>query len=271
MTGADLDHDGNLRVSFAKGAFANPEALQWAAYSAAVVINDVQADVIGSFRRSSDVPHNLVPPQKIEPDMKILIEDTEDNLEFGELVCEELLSLNPNLRDRIVPVVSLQGADLLEVKRYLAGEEVNWSLEEKRTFLSNITEIGLKANQIDLKSAFNEIRLIEINTGEVLYDIASASWFVYIPFGKGLRIYPRNSTVSYPNLPWELIGDIGLIRGSIRDTQIVAEQKVKLLMIPKEIYLKYWYHPYSIQEFTSLCSSKEIQRVLQDTNESNVA
>lgn len=123
--------------------------------------------------------------------MKILIEDTEDNLEFGELVCEELLSLNPKLRDRIVPVVSLQGADLLEVKRYLAGEEVNWSLEEKHTFLRNIIEIGLKANQIDLKSAFNEVKLIEINMGEVLYDIGSASWFVYIRFGKGLRVYSR--------------------------------------------------------------------------------
>lgn len=262
MTGADLEHDGNLRMSFAIGSFATAEALQWATYSAAVVINDVQADVIESFRRGSEPPHSLPPATRSEQDMQILIEDTEDNLEFGELVCEELLQLNPNLRGRVVPVISLQGADLQEVNRYVEGSQINWSLEKKQKFLSQITELGPKAAQINLEKAFQEVRQIQLQMGDVLYTSGTASWFVYIPFTQGLQVFPDRASVSYPIAPWALIGDIGLLRGSLRDARVVAEQSVELLMIPKEIYLKYWYLPYDIREFTALCHSRDIHQRL---------
>jgi hypothetical protein len=262
MTGADLDHDGNLRVSFARGAFATPEAERWAAYSAAVVINDVQADVIESFRRGSEPSHFLPPATKLEQDMQILIEDTEDNLEFGELVSEELLKLNPNLRDRVVPVISLQGADLLEVQRYVAGTQVNWSLAEKQTVLNQITELGPKAAQINLDKAFQEVRRIQLQVGDVLYKSGTAAWFIYIPFTPGLQVFPDRATVPYPISPWSLVGVIDLLRGSLRDSRVVTGQTVELLMIPKEIYLKYWYLPYDIQEFTTLCHSREIHQQL---------
>ena len=262
MTGANLDHDGNLRVSFAKGSFATPEALRWAAYSAAVVINDVQADVIESFRRGAEPTNSLPQATRLERDIQILVEDTQDNLEFGELVCEELLQLNPSLRDRVVPVISLQGADLLEVNRYVEGTQIDWSSEEKQQFLNQITELGQKATQVNLDKAFQEVRQIRLEMGDVLYKSGTASWFVYIPFTKGLQVFPDRVAVSHPILSWSLIGDIGLLRGSLRDSRVVAEQPVELLMIPKEIYLKYWYQPYLIQEFTAHCRSREIHQQL---------
>ena len=36
-----------------------------------------------------------------------------------------------------------------------------------------------------------------------------------------------------------------MIRGDVRNADIVAEQRVSLLIIPKEVYLRYWYVPYS--------------------------
>ena len=262
MTGADLEHDGNLRVSFARGSFTTPEAVRWAAYSAAVVINDLQADVIESFRRGVEPAHSLPPATQSEQDIHILIEDTEDNLEFGELVCEELLQLNPTLRDRVVPVISLQGADLLEVNRYVEGTQIDWSLDEKQGLLNQITELGQKAAQINLEKAFQEVRKIQLTMGDVLYQSGTASWFVYVPFTKGLQVFPDRASVSYPITPWSLIGDIGLLRGALRDSRVVAEQPVELLMIPKEIYVKYWYQPYDIQEFMAHCHSREIHHQL---------
>jgi hypothetical protein len=48
------------------------------------------------------------------------------------------------------------------------------------------------------------------------------------------------------------LGTTGVIRGDIRNADIVAAQGVSLLIIPKEVYLRYWYVPYSPMELVSL-------------------
>jgi hypothetical protein len=38
---------------------------------------------------------------------------------------------------------------------------------------------------------------------------------------------------------------------------VIAEQPVSLLMVPKEVYLQYWYEPYSPSELKKLlCEDK---------------
>jgi hypothetical protein len=271
MSGADLDQDGNLRVSFACGSFSSAEALQWGAFSAAVVINDIQADVIASFRRPPETPPDLLPPRKLEQHMKILIEDTADNLEFAELVCEQLLQINPALLHRVQPVVSLQGADITEVKRYLSGMQPNWNMDEKRSLLNRIAQTGHKVDQMDLENAFNEVKVIRTKTGEVLIENGSPSWFVYIPFSEGLRVFPSGTPVSQSAIPWEQIGSTGVIRCTVHHVQVVAERDVTLLMIPKQIYLKYWYRPYSVQEFTKLCLQQSSSLISQPQDTQTVS
>lgn len=263
MTGADLDREGNLRVSFACGSFTNAEALRWATYSAAIVINDIQADVIGSFARLSEMPPDLPPPRRLEREMKILIEDTADKMNFAEMVCEELCRLNPILRDRLQPVVSLQGADLNEVKRYLNGVQPDWNLDKRQTLLDRIAKTGHKVDQIDPEKAFSEVRVVRVEAGEVLMEHSTPSRFVYIPFAVGLRVFCSSSPVSQPVSPWIQVGNIEVIRASIHHERVVAEQSVTLLMIPQEIYLRYWYRPYSVQEFTTLCITEEMRRALE--------
>jgi hypothetical protein len=41
------------------------------------------------------------------------------------------------------------------------------------------------------------------------------------------------------------LGTTCVIRGDIRNADIIAEQTVSLLMLPKEVYIRYWYAPYS--------------------------
>lgn len=261
MTGADLDREGNLRVSFACGSFPNPEAQQWAIYSAAVVINDIQADVIESFRRLEISP-DLPPPRQLEREMKILIEDTADSMNFAELVCKELCRLNPTLRHRIQPVVSLQGADLNEVKRYLNGVQPDWNLDKRQMLLDRIATTGHKVDAINPEHAFNEVRVVQVEAGEVLIEQGSFSCFVYIPFAEGLRVLSSSSTLR-PVSSWIQVGNIEVIRASVHYERVVAEQSLSLLMIPQETYLRYWYSPYSVQEFTTLCISQIMQPALQ--------
>lgn len=262
MTGADLDGEGNLRVSFACGSFPTPEAEQWAIHSAAVVINDIQADVIESFRRL-EMPSDLPTPRRLEQDMKILIEDTVDNTNFAERVCEELCRLNPTLHDRIQPVVSLQGADLNEVKRYLNGTQPNWNLDKRQALLDRIAVTGHKVDSIDLEQAFKEVRVVQVEAGEMLIEQGSSSCFVYIPFAEGLHVLRSSSPASQPVSPWIQVGNIEVIRASIHHERVVVEQSLSLLMIPQEIYLRYWYSPYNVQEFKALCTNQALHSVLQ--------
>jgi hypothetical protein len=95
-----------------------------------------------------------------------------------------------------------------------------------------------------------------------LYKSGTSSWFVYIPSTQGLQIFLGRTAVPFSISAWSLIGDISLLGRSLRDSRVVAEQPVKLLMIPKEIYLKYWYQPCGIKKFTAHCRSWKIHQQL---------
>lgn len=44
----------------------------------------------------------------------------------------------------------------------------------------------------------------------------------------------------------------GVIHGEVRNADVIAEQPVSLLMVPKEVYLGYSYEPYSPAELKNL-------------------
>ena len=56
MVSSELTHEGDLRVAFHRGRFPDDKTIRRAANNAALVINDIQADVIGSFRRPAASP-----------------------------------------------------------------------------------------------------------------------------------------------------------------------------------------------------------------------
>lgn len=253
MANSDLDQEGNLRIAFTRGSFASAEATQWAAFSAAVVIQDIQADVIGSFRRSAADQSHLRGTLKLEDEMQILIEGVDDNPEFAALVCEELRQLNPALVSRIQAVTSLQYADLKQVERYLGGVQPDWDITETLHLLDQLVKSGHPVDHIDLDQAFAETRLITVKAGEVLMDAGVYSGFVYIPLKEGLKLIPPNNCMR-AGLPWVPIGNIEAIRAIPAQVRVVAEQAVPLLMIPKQIYQRYWYASYTVNDFTSLFS-----------------
>ena len=72
---SQLDADGNLRISFYHGMFTDQETVLKAARCAALVVNDIQEDAIGSFERSDGATH---PELKRRADVSILIESVNE-------------------------------------------------------------------------------------------------------------------------------------------------------------------------------------------------
>lgn len=249
ITGCDLDRAGHLRVTFDRGAFSSPQAVEWAAYSAAVVINDIQADVIGSFVRPANAA-DWVPFELRE--MQILVEGVDDNPNFAAAVCANLRQLNPTIADRCRPVAALQPADLVEIDRYLAGIEPAWSMQEQQAILNQVAKSGQKVDHLEPTQAFREVKLITVHAGEVLIAENSPGSFVYIPMSVGLKLFPLGGYQATPIQAWMQIGNTAAIKGSVRNARVVAEQTTELMMIPKQIYLQFWYNPYTTDEFVQL-------------------
>ncbi len=251
ITSCDLDRNGNLRVSFDRGFFSDPSAIEWAVYSAAIVINDIQADVIGSFVRPIDANDSSM-VKRTEAELQILVEGVDDNPEFASAVCAALAKMNPKLAHRCRPVTSLQHADLAEVDRFLTGVEPTWSLENQKTILNQIAKSGQKVEHFVLPDAFQDIRIVLVKTGETLFEANSQGSFVYIPMSEGLVSIPLGGYQPTPIQAWTQIGDTAAIQGSVRNAHVIAKTDTNLLMIPKQIYLQFWYNPYTVDEFVQL-------------------
>jgi hypothetical protein len=127
LAGGELDRDGNLRVSFHRGAFADEEAVRRAVDCAALVVDDMQADIRESFCWAGDGA-----ARRSGRDMLILLEGVDDNPEFACRVRARLLSLNPGLEGYVAVAPSLRRAPERERTRYLEGETLQADAETRR-------------------------------------------------------------------------------------------------------------------------------------------
>lgn len=260
IASSELTNDGDLRISFHRGAFGSPEAVQHAIQAAATVINDIQADVISSFQGVT-APKNSHQGLKQDSDMQILLEGVDDNPHFAMQVCQALITLNPHLRGRSRPVSSLQNMSQSERERYLQGADLDWSHAEKARVLRNIARSGHKVEGIDQDQAFENVRLISVEAGEVLIEAGSPPGFVYIPLSGGLKGIPLSGNCPFSVCPWTPLGNTSVIRGAVRNAIVVVEQPLRLLMIPKEVYLKTWHATYTKAEFRQIVGEIYGQRL----------
>jgi hypothetical protein len=88
-----------------------------------------------------------------------------------------------------------------------------------------------------------------------LIEAGTPPAFVYVPLGDGLKVIPLGGYQSFSVAAWMPLGYTGIIRGDIRNADVIAEKDVSLLMIPKEAYLQHWYAPYSPEELKALLMS----------------
>ncbi len=252
IASSEVEHDGNLRIAFHRGQFGSPETIQHAAYCAALVVNDIQLDVLNSFQLAPAYSEVAAPGLKAAADIQILLESVDDNVSFAELVKNELRIINPRAAARTRVVPSLQNTSELERVRYLATPELDWDTARRCATLERLAASGHKTRTIDPVEGFRDVKEITLQAGDVLLEAGAPAGFVYIPLGPGLQIVPLGGYQSFFVQAWMPLGVTGVIRGAVRNATITATQDLTLLMIPKDVYLKRWHHTYSPQEFAEL-------------------
>lgn len=251
IAATDFTEEGDLRIAFHRGTFMDPAALERVTFNVAVTINNVQDEMIESYSRPEGAPSSADYHKKHDP-VYILLESTDDNPHFTGLVAQQLEYLNPALKGRIILVPSLQNTSVLERDRYLQAKELDWSLKERHDLLEKIEKSGHKIEKMDVDLAFSNVKLTDLNAGDRLIEARAPSSFVYIPLSEGLIGYPADGYQPFYSHAWVPLGNIGVIRGDIRSATIIAEQKMQVLIVPKETYLKHWHFTYSEDEFIKL-------------------
>jgi CRP-like cAMP-binding protein len=181
--------------------------------------------------------------------MLILFEETEDDTSFPGMVLAELNKINSDIAKSIELTPSLMQVDPQERERYLAAKPLTWNSKARRELLARMGRSGYPVERIDQEQAFNDVRLVALNAGEVLIEARSPSSFVYLPLGPGLMINPLGDYRSFSVQPWMLLGMTGVIRGAERNSSIIAERGLQVLVIPKTTYLNNWHHTLSTDEF----------------------
>ena len=243
IASSELDSDGNLRIAFHRGAFAGVGATDYAVASAARVIEDIQRDVMESFQYPADDPDRVCSRQATG--MRLLLEETDDSVEFASRVREQLIAMRPDLHGRIATLPSLHQTSEHERVLYLSAMAVPWSVAERREFLNRLQQSGHRTEMIDANRAFQDVHLVSLQPGDVLVDAGAPSAFVYVPLESGLRILPLGGYEALSARAWVPLGVTGVIRGAQRNATVVAEAPVRLLMIPKGVYLREWHATHS--------------------------
>jgi hypothetical protein len=249
IASSELDRAGNLRISFHRGAFASEAALMQAVAGTALVVQDIQTDVIESFQRTNEQAEEMtMPVLKTSAAIQTWLESTDDSHSFVDMVCAALRDLNPTYSGQVLIVPSLQNVPEIERNRYIAVTDIQWSQNERRTLLTRMAESGCKIDSIDLDEAFRHVRLIRLGSGEALIEADEPASMVYVPLGDGLRIIPLGGYDSFSVQAWMPLGSTGVIRGALRNARVIAEQAVSALMIPKDVYLRHWHATYTAAE-----------------------
>ncbi len=257
-----LMREGDLRVAFQRGSFSDPGAAIRAAGYVGAVLDDIYRDVVLSFECPLDYSQfdQLPPPIRTAGEMNILLENTDDNPQFVPQVIQSLARINPTaaLQCRVVP--SLHNSTPAESTRYLNSREVDWDPARRKALIDRLDATAQRIDRIDIDHAFEHVREARLEAGEVLIEAGTPSGFVYLPLGEGLQITPLGGYQSISVQGWFPVGSTGVIRGAVRNAQVIAQTKLDVLIIPREVYLRHWYWPYTFQEVRDLLKQDATRR-----------
>ncbi len=247
ISAAFVTPQGHLRIAFHRGSFGSEDAAQRAAMSVAGVIADIEADVIPSFG-GAPVGGGLEAPMRSIDDVQIQLERPDDRPAFAEDVAALVARTEPDLARRLVTVADTAGAAPEEQRRFFGAEPLDGAGPEADELLRRMAEHGARTTGINRTLAFAEACRATIRPGEVLVARGSPPAFVYIPIGPGLLVRPYGGYSQSPLPPWVPVGTTGVIRRAERNSGIVAEREVDVIMIPGELYARAWLQPVRVDE-----------------------
>jgi hypothetical protein len=227
------------------------EAAGAACDATARVVADVAADVLGAFafrRRSPDLPA----ASRDARAMRVELERPADEPSFAGDVAEALARRDSSLRLCVAVVADLEGAAPAERARYHRGVAVPAGGEEAAGILKALDARGMKVSSIGGRQAFEDVRRVRLDDGEVLVGAGTSPAFVYLALGPGLRAQPLGG-YEHADVPaWQPVGITGVVRRAERNSTVVAVAPLEVLMIPGELFVREWFHPYEEHELADL-------------------
>jgi len=180
---------GNLRVALHRGRFSSPAAAAAACAATASAVADIGADVLGAFAFRRPSP-DLDEPRCRGSEMRLHLERPADEPGFADDLVAALAQRDPSLAGRVAVVADLEAAAPAERDRYLRGTMVPPDGDEAARILRALGDGGLKVTAIDRRRAFEDVRRVGLDPGEVLVEAGTWPAFVYLAVGPGLRAKP---------------------------------------------------------------------------------
>jgi hypothetical protein len=124
--------------------------------------------------------------------------------------------------------------------------------DEAARILLALGDRGLKVTAIDPRRAFEDVRRVGLEAGEALVEAGTSPAFVYLAAGPGLRVQPLGGYAAADVQAWIPIGITGVVRRAERNSTVVAVGRVEAYMIPGELFVREWFHPYEERELAGL-------------------
>lgn len=180
------------------------------------------------------------------------MDNTDDKPHFVVLVEARLRQFNLELANRLRIVPSLHNVTWLERLRYLTAQDLSWVVDTCKAALAKISRSSQKVNEMDLVEGFKHVMLAHLEAGMKLVEAGAASCFVYLPLGEGLTMIPLGGYPSFSVAAWLPVENMAAIRAAMCNADVVADKALDLLVIPKAVYLRHWYVPFSAEELKSL-------------------
>jgi hypothetical protein len=143
-------------------------------------------------------------------------------------------------------VASLAGSSVIERDRHLGATPFAEAGVETEALLRRLAASGVDTEGFDAAVAFRDVRVVTLERHEVLVRAGSVAAFVYVPLDDGFEVRPLGGYRAFAARAFIPLGSTGVIRGASRNADVVAEARVRTLLIPRSAYLTHWYRPYSL-------------------------
>jgi hypothetical protein len=191
------------------------------------------------------------PARRSNRDIRIQLERPGDRPAFADDVAAMVAEREPSIAFRLVTVADTEGAAPEEQRRFFGATPVDGAGLEADELLRRMAEHGVETTGLDHAAAFAEACRATIRPGEVLVAPGSPPSFVYVPTSPGLVVRPAGGYAPSPLPPWVPVGTTGVIRRAERNSEIIAEREVDVIMIPGELYARAWLRPIAVAELAA--------------------
>ncbi len=248
---AEVGADGRLSFAFHRGDFDDARADHAAVRAAALVVADVWADVVPSFEGAGHVD-GLPAPRVGSNDITVVFIASPQTARFVDRVSEELARSFPNCAERLCVVAEPSPARRHDLDWGHRGVAVGHGSPSARQVISALYDIGWRTESIDQPGAFEGVRQVAIEAGETIIMAGSQARHVMIPMQAGLEVNSLGGYRSAPGRAWVPVGVTGVVRNAERNSDIVAEAALDILVIPAAVFLRDWFRPYTTAELPEL-------------------